>query len=666
MLNKNKKILRFDLSPDDLKVKKILGKEFVEIEVWAISDIDPNPNGSYFTLDSLKDGVKTFYRKPILGAFKYNDFSGHDGKLVKDPVLQSIYWDTENGEQILGFIPDDSNVEIVSKNGLHWIKLNAVLWVFYNYKQVKKLLKSSKTRHVSVEITIDDSYVRDDGVEVISKFTLNGITILGELITPGIPDAHLTILDMIDEELFSKKVVALQFAYKNFEGNHIEKGKGEAIMENKKIKINNSKESAIDSSSWENPGKNLYDPILESSNKISLLKEAYLVVESGYDTAPSEHLKYPHHKIKNNELVLDVKGVTSAFQRASQEGIVSGKVKAHLLRHYHELGLSTENFELSQEEKDMYSVFSDSYKSKLNNNEEGGNGKLNCEAEKDKDKTNFSESGLTDNPADVISHEPSEKFGEGTEIVNQIEEKEKEIEKNSEATVIMTVPPNEQMPVFEEGKKECETFETPEEKSEDEKDDEDEKDEENEDENEDENEEKTEDVDASIPDSHEETPNTEQVEYNLLLEKYNKLKEDYEKIIQECEKYKAENFVRECENLYAKVCSFIDEDDVLCSEEDCACKNEIKEAMKNSCMCGTFKNEEDAFECASDMMAKAVYQKAKSQKKMGKKDEPTESKKEEFSLPLSNVFGANKIALKDKDKDSFKTLEEYNNNKIEK
>ena len=115
------------------------------------------------------------------------------------------------------------------------------------------------------------------------------------------------------------------------------------------IRINNDKESAVKSSSWDNPGKTLYEPILKATNKKALVKEAYLIVQDGYEEAPSEHLKYPHHQIKGGELVLNERGVIAAFQRASQEGIVSGDVKAHLLRHYRELGLSTENFETLME-----------------------------------------------------------------------------------------------------------------------------------------------------------------------------------------------------------------------------------------------------------------------------------------------------------------------------
>ena len=111
------------------------------------------------------------------------------------------------------------------------------------------------------------------------------------------------------------------------------------------IRIDNSKDAAINGRSWDNPGKSLYGPILDASNKESLAHEAYLVVEDGWEDAPSEHLKYPHHEVKDGKLVLNVAGVKAAFSRASQQGIVKGNVKDHLEKHYRELGLSMVNFE---------------------------------------------------------------------------------------------------------------------------------------------------------------------------------------------------------------------------------------------------------------------------------------------------------------------------------
>lgn len=93
--------------------------------------------------------------------------------------------------------------------------------------------------------------------------------------------------------------------------------------------------------------------MLKASNSKNLVNEAYLIVEDGYEDAPSEHLKYPHHKIKGNELVVDGAGLVAAFQRASQQGIVNGEIKSHLLKHYRELGLSTENFKEKEVQAEM-------------------------------------------------------------------------------------------------------------------------------------------------------------------------------------------------------------------------------------------------------------------------------------------------------------------------
>lgn len=119
-----------------------------------------------------------------------------------------------------------------------------------------------------------------------------------------------------------------------------------------KITINNTKEAAVKSESWENPGKSLYEPLLEAEDSKALLKEAYLIVEDGYEDAPSEHLKYPHHVVKGGELVVDVKGVQAAHQRASQSGVFSGEIKAHLEKHYKELGLDLEKFSTEEDPKE--------------------------------------------------------------------------------------------------------------------------------------------------------------------------------------------------------------------------------------------------------------------------------------------------------------------------
>lgn len=119
------------------------------------------------------------------------------------------------------------------------------------------------------------------------------------------------------------------------------------------LKINNTRDAAVESGKWENPGAELYDKILEASgddnSTESLLKEAYLIahVKDIRNTSDertsfsSSGCKYPHHVIRNGELVLSVPGVKAAYARSKQMGIYNGEVKKHLMRHFHELDMQS-------------------------------------------------------------------------------------------------------------------------------------------------------------------------------------------------------------------------------------------------------------------------------------------------------------------------------------
>ena len=61
------KTMKFELNSKQLKYRDILNKEFLELEVWAISDINPNRNNSHFTKESMENALSTFKNKPIVG-----------------------------------------------------------------------------------------------------------------------------------------------------------------------------------------------------------------------------------------------------------------------------------------------------------------------------------------------------------------------------------------------------------------------------------------------------------------------------------------------------------------------------------------------------------------------------------------------------------------------
>lgn len=139
------------------------------------------------------------------------------------------------------------------------------------------------------------------------------------------------------------------------------------------LKINNSKEAAVKSGKWNAPGAAFYDRLLNSfyfeGGKVpdtaeglqkalnngkyiqwfQYLEEAYLVApvkkisNSPHGVTPFSRsgCKYPHHVIRNGELVVSIPGIKAAYARALQMGVLKGDVKKHLERHIKELGLTT-------------------------------------------------------------------------------------------------------------------------------------------------------------------------------------------------------------------------------------------------------------------------------------------------------------------------------------
>lgn len=126
------------------------------------------------------------------------------------------------------------------------------------------------------------------------------------------------------------------------------------------LKINNSKNAAVSTGKWSNPGAKFYDILLDAfyfptdevDNPDNLypadfIKEAYLIApikdikNSPYGRTPFSRsgCKYPHHSIVNGELVVNVAGIKAAYSRAKQNGDFKGAVKEHLIRHYKELGM---------------------------------------------------------------------------------------------------------------------------------------------------------------------------------------------------------------------------------------------------------------------------------------------------------------------------------------
>lgn len=259
------KILKFELNPESVKIKKILRKDFLEVELRAISTAYPNRNNSHFTRESLIKAIPTVYNKPLLGSFSVddNDFRQHNSELKYDSELGDLYYDYTDptSETPIGLIRSEDKVVVRDdeNTGESWLCFTASIWVKYNYKQVKSLLKSKNgKKKVSVEIEVVDSYEDEKGIEVIKEFVFDGVTILGQSITEGIAGAEMSILDMVSSSLFQKKQKCLCYAYDSLKNNNL----------NNQVNVDNDINDNVDNSINQNFSTSIVEDIKPLLNNV--------------------------------------------------------------------------------------------------------------------------------------------------------------------------------------------------------------------------------------------------------------------------------------------------------------------------------------------------------------------------------------------------------------
>lgn len=304
-MEKLKIALNFDV--DRIEFEKEKSNRFRKGIIYAFAD-GPNAHTHPISSEVLTKCANSIYDIPIV--CKYCDF-------VEDFLAH------EEDEIPIGFVKETtanySNPIRFEKldDGRTFIVIEGLIWQKYSGNAIEVMERSDKRKSVSVELVVTDGEEVDGKLEV-KEFVLQGITILGDFVTPAVRDAHIKL------EFSADKRDYLEFMANN-------------------IKIDNTKEAAAHGA-WSNPRRKLFVPISKASNAAALVREAYLI-NDGSDTEPKiSKLKYPHHVVRDGKLVIHVDGLQAAFQRAKQQDIFRGAIKAHIARHYKELGLSTENF----------------------------------------------------------------------------------------------------------------------------------------------------------------------------------------------------------------------------------------------------------------------------------------------------------------------------------
>ena len=279
-----------------------------------------NSHNLDISAEVLKRDAKTILGNFLVAKLQYGDASTH---------LPS--------EIIYGYFPKEQEVEFEdTEDGI--VKAWAYCVISKQYGQeFNEIFDLQNLRNTSVEMKVKVVDDADEGE--VESFDIYGLTCLGLSVKGSCPDAMMTMIRFSQEDAdayFSKihehNLTPLQkFAEER------------KILMAKSLKIDKSKDSLSDKSWGEVDKIAMRDKIMEASNKKTLVKSVYMLVEDGWEDAPSEHLKYPVMELKGDTFVYNRDGLASALGYAKKEKETA--VVSKIEKIYKKLGLETDGKE---------------------------------------------------------------------------------------------------------------------------------------------------------------------------------------------------------------------------------------------------------------------------------------------------------------------------------
>lgn len=217
-------------------------------------------------------------------------------------------------EHIMGSFPKDQDVEFVEDDD-GYLRAYATAIISKRYaKDYCKMFDDDNERAVSVEMAVITENGEDINDKVLS-FNIVGVTTLGKNVAPSCPESDVTMIRFSQEDAdayFNKMNEHNLTPLKKFAKERIESMA-------KTYKIDKSKEAMSDKAWGEVDKAAMRDKIMEADNKATLVKAVYMLVENGWEEAPSEHLKYPVMELKGDTFVYNRDGLASALGYAKKE-----------------------------------------------------------------------------------------------------------------------------------------------------------------------------------------------------------------------------------------------------------------------------------------------------------------------------------------------------------
>lgn len=174
-----------------------------------------NLNQSFISTDNMKAAIPSFVGKPILASIVQNedsewDFNGHDMKFYEDEdgevkveyIEQIIGNISETEVPVLEYDEDKDKNFVIAKGK-----------IFKEYTKAAEIIERRKTCACSVELVVSKfSYNSKEDYLELEDFEFQGITLLGETVSPGMKGSHLTIetFDANDDKTNFKLIETLE------------------------------------------------------------------------------------------------------------------------------------------------------------------------------------------------------------------------------------------------------------------------------------------------------------------------------------------------------------------------------------------------------------------------------------------------------------------------
>jgi len=321
---------------------------FTPVKIW-IMHTGINLNGSVFDKPVIEKMIPTLEGIPIVGYISKNkdnemDFNGHEEILV----IQKGEIKFEYIGRAYGFIGNNNDAKFEMKlcdDGVEREFLTCLGILWNKFEDCKHIFDRDKFKEQSLELNpsfTEGYFNNEDKLFHFTDAVFDAACILGA-------DVSAAMKGSVVEKYSRSNSLREQFRQLIIELKEFEKTDDSFTKDDwgtgSEITIKNDKESANMTTSWGDVDKTeLRNKILKASNYKSLVKEVYLIVEDGWEDAPSEHLKYPHHMISGGSLVVSKDGIETALSFLNNHDPDNTSAKSHLKKHYKELGLPTDNF----------------------------------------------------------------------------------------------------------------------------------------------------------------------------------------------------------------------------------------------------------------------------------------------------------------------------------